>query len=58
MMGAGAPMSDMGSWIQLALTGIKPSTRYSHTLTSIGNKLYLHGGNPTSDELWEYTIPE
>ena len=59
MMGAGAPMSAVGLWTQLALTGIKPGGRYHHTSASVGDKLYLHGGTPgIKDDLWEYAIPE
>lgn len=58
LMGAGAPMSAVGLWTQLALTGTKPSGRAYHTLTSVGDKLYLHGGTPDKDDLWEYTVPE
>ena len=58
LMGAGAPMSAVGTWTQLALTGTKPSSRSNHTLVSVGDKLYLHGGNGSKDELWEYTTPE
>lgn len=55
MMGAGAPMSTVGLWTQLALTGTKPSGRNDHTLVSVGDKLYLHGGNPgPTGDLWEY----
>lgn len=57
MMGAGAPMALPGIWTQLALTGTKPSSRQYHTLVSVGDKLYLHGGTSggkTNAELWEY----
>ena len=58
MMGAGAPMAPPAVWTQLALTGTKPSSRSYHTLASVGDKLYLHGGLPTAagDQLWEYDI--
>lgn len=44
-------------WLLLEPTSSKPSGRRNHTLTSVGDKLYLHGGTTgnQSDELWEYT---
>lgn len=47
----------LNTWLLLEPIGSKPSARSQHTLTSIGDKLYLHGGNTGSpnNELWEYT---
>ena len=46
----------LNTWLFLEPIGDRPRARLNHTLTNIGNKLYLHGGNLDGDELWEYDI--
>ena len=49
----------LNAWLLLEPTGDKPSRRNAHTLTNIGDKLYLHGGatlGGRNDELWEYDV--
>lgn len=62
MMDVGAPMSAVGTWIELKPIGTKPSGRHGHRSTSVGDKLYLYGGrvggNTNRNDLWEYTVPE
>ena len=47
---------DDNSWLLLESSGDKPTVRYGHTLTSVDDKLYLHGGSTGGDELWEYDV--
>lgn len=46
----------LNTWLLLEPTGTTSRARFNHTLTNIGDKLYLHDGSSRLGDLWEYDI--